>query len=123
MIRNPDISPRFFCFFHGHRRWHEFYFGGGALLKRARIGGDMQGSRPAGWRRPSLWEGAAWVAIALAALLETVPVGLAEPGAGRPNPDWPCRQIMVGRLSVAAVWPGPSIEGTAWRNDPAIADV
>jgi hypothetical protein len=100
-----------------------FTLGRGALLKRARRGGDMQGSRPAGWHHPSLWEAAAWVAIALAALFETVPAGLAEPGVGSPNPDWPCRQIMVGRLSVAAVWPGPSIEGAAWRNDPAIADL
>jgi hypothetical protein len=81
----------------------------------------MQGSRPAGWRRPRPWKVAAFVAIALTALFETVPAGLAEPGAGRPNPDWPCRQILVGRLSVAAVWPGPSIEAAAWRNDQAVA--
>ena len=30
---------------------------------------------------------------------------------------------MVGRLSVAAVWSGPSIEGLAWRNDQAVADI
>jgi len=53
----------------------------------------------------------------------TVPAGLAQPGAGHPNPDWPCRQILVGRLSVAAVWAGPSIEGIAWQNEEPIADI
>ncbi|MGH6852938.1 MAG: hypothetical protein ACREDJ_07055, partial [Methylocella sp.] len=37
--------------------------------------------------------------------------------------NWPCRQILVGRLSVAAVWSGPSIEGLAWRDDRAVADI
>jgi hypothetical protein len=83
----------------------------------------MQGSRPASWRRPRRWEAAAWAVIALTALFKSVPAGLAEPGAGNPNPDWPCRQILVGRLSVAAVWSGPSIEGIIWRNDQAVADL
>lgn len=40
-------------------------------------------------------------------------------------PDWPCQQIKVPTLSVAAIWAGPPIEdvGTAWQNDPAIADL
>jgi hypothetical protein len=50
-------------------------------------------------------------------------VGLAEPAAGHQNPDWPCQQIMIGHLSAAAVWSGPSIAGIAWRNDPAVADI
>jgi hypothetical protein len=56
-------------------------------------------------------------------MFKTVPAGRAQPGAGHPNPDWPCRQILVGRLSVAAVWAGPSIEGIAWRNEEPIADI
>jgi hypothetical protein len=50
-------------------------------------------------------------------MFKSVPAGLAQPGAGHPNPDWPRRQILVGQLSAAAVWSGPSIEGVAWRND------
>ena len=83
----------------------------------------MQASRPAGWRRSSRWGAIAWVVITLTAMFRTVPAGLAQPGAGHPNPDWPCRQILVGRLSVAAVWAGPSIEGIAWRNEEPIADI
>ncbi len=83
----------------------------------------MQASRPVSWRRSSRWEAIAWVVIACTAMFKTVPAGLAQPGAGHPNPDWPCRQILVGRLSVAAVWAGPSIEGIAWRNEEPIADI
>ncbi|MGA7658214.1 MAG: hypothetical protein WBV25_07690 [Methylocella sp.] len=83
----------------------------------------MQASRPAGWRRSSRRGAIAWGVITLTAMFGTVPAGLAQPGAGHPNPDWPCRQILVGRLSVAAVWAGPSIEGIAWRNEEPIADI
>jgi hypothetical protein len=40
-------------------------------------------------------------------------------------PDWPCRQIKVPTLSVAAVWTGPSIEsvGTAWKDNPQLQDL
>ncbi len=40
-------------------------------------------------------------------------------------PDWPCRQIKVPELSVAAIWAGPPIDdvGTSWENDPAIRDL
>jgi hypothetical protein len=82
----------------------------------------MQASRPVSWRRSSRW-GAIAVVITLTAMFKTVPAALAQPGAGHPNPDWPCRQILVGRLSVAAVWAGPSIEGIAWRNEEPIADI
>ena len=32
------------------------------------------------------------------------------------NPDWPCVQVKVPELSVAAVWAGPSLDdvGRAW---------
>ena len=83
----------------------------------------MQASRPVSWRRSSRWGAIAWVVIACTAMFRTVPAGLAQPGAGHPNPDWPCRQILVARLSVAAVWAGPSIEGITWRNDQPIADI
>jgi hypothetical protein len=39
-------------------------------------------------------------------------------------PDWPCAQIKVPELSVAAVWAGPSVEdaGSSWEQDPTIKD-
>ncbi len=39
-------------------------------------------------------------------------------------PDWPCAQIKVPELSVAAVWAGPPIEDVRgkWQDDPKIAD-
>jgi hypothetical protein len=40
-------------------------------------------------------------------------------------PDWPCNQIKVPEISVAAVWAGPSIDdaGNAWEEDPAVRDL
>jgi hypothetical protein len=39
--------------------------------------------------------------------------------------DWPCIQIKVPEISVAAVWSGPSIDdvGHAWEEDPATRDL
>jgi len=40
-------------------------------------------------------------------------------------PDWPCNQIKVPELSVAAVWAGPPIDdvGNAWEDDPAVKEL
>src|SRR5215469_5558361 len=40
-------------------------------------------------------------------------------------PDWPCNQIKVPEISVAAIWAGPSIDdvGNAWEEDSAIRDL
>jgi hypothetical protein len=40
-------------------------------------------------------------------------------------PDWPCNQIKVPEISVAAVWAGPSIDaaGNAWEEDSAVRDL
>ena len=52
-------------------------------------------------------------------------MGLALPGmslAADPRfPDWPCNQIKVPEISVAAVWAGPSIDdvGNAREEDAA----
>jgi len=81
----------------------------------------MRGSRPAGWRRRR--REAALRLIALTVTLEAASVDAAEPRADSPERNWPCHQILVGRLSLAAVWTGPSIEGLAWRNDQAVADI
>jgi len=53
---------------------------------------------------------------------------LACPGAQAADsrfPDWPCQQIKVPSLSVAAIWSGPSIDdvGDAWQHDQIIADL
>src|SRR5580704_2153947 len=81
----------------------------------------MLGSRPAARRRP--WREVALWLIALTVTFESASVVAAEPRADSPERNWPCHQILVGRLSVAAVWSGPSIEGLAWRNDQAVADI
>jgi hypothetical protein len=81
----------------------------------------MHGSRPATWRRR--WREAALRLIALIATFEPMSAVAAEPKADSPERNWPCRQILVRRLSLAAVWSGPSIEGLAWRNDQAVADI
>jgi len=40
-------------------------------------------------------------------------------------PDWPCVQIKVPEISVAAVWAGPSIDDTRqkWQSDPKVAEL
>ena len=81
----------------------------------------MRGSRPAAWCRPGR-EAALWL-IALTVTFESASVVAADPRADSPERNWPCHQILVGQLSVAAVWSGPSIEGLAWRNDQAVADI
>ncbi|WP_036262225.1 hypothetical protein [Methylocapsa aurea] len=46
-----------------------------------------------------------------------------QAGPVKSDGDWPCRQILVGRISLAAVWSGPSIEGAIWRGDAALEDL
>jgi hypothetical protein len=81
----------------------------------------MHGSRAATWRR--WWREVALRLIALAVTLEAASAVAAESKTESPERNWPCQQILVGRLSLAAVWSGPSIEGLAWRNDQAVADI
>ena len=40
-------------------------------------------------------------------------------------PDWPCNQIKVPEISVAAVWSGSSIDDVAdaWQDDPSTRDL
>jgi hypothetical protein len=40
-------------------------------------------------------------------------------------PDWPCSQIKVPELSVAAVWAGPALDdvGDRWETDAAVRDL
>ncbi|MDB5601850.1 MAG: uncharacterized protein JWN71_3894 [Xanthobacteraceae bacterium] len=40
-------------------------------------------------------------------------------------PDWPCQQIKVPELSVAAMWAGPPIDDirASWANDPRLKEL
>ena len=60
-------------------------------------------------------------------LLACVPLWLAIPTwAAPPNadPNWPCQQIKVPELSVAAMWTGPPIDPyfATWAEDPSVAN-
>ncbi|SFK38699.1 hypothetical protein [Methylocapsa palsarum] len=36
--------------------------------------------------------------------------------------DWPCRQILVEKISLPAVWSGPPVENIDWSKTPTMAD-
>lgn len=57
---------------------------------------------------------------AFGAALGIVPMALAR-DTHQQSQDWPCRQILVERISLAAVWSGPPVEGVTWTSDPAVA--
>jgi hypothetical protein len=44
---------------------------------------------------------------------------------GPRDPDWPCEQIKVPELSLAAIWAGPPVDPQQidWQHDPAVADL
>ncbi len=52
-------------------------------------------------------------------------IATAAPPAPRDQGDWPCRQIKVPDLSLAAIWNGPPIEAAAktWREDTEVSDL
>ena len=64
-------------------------------------------------------------ALLSAAVLLTLAAPEVARGADPRHPDWPCRQIKVPELSVAAVWAGPAIDdvGDAWKQDAQISDL
>jgi hypothetical protein len=59
----------------------------------------------------------------IAALLAPVITHAAPPGTR--DPDWPCQQIKVPELSLAAVWSGPAADPQqiAWKDDQAVVDL
>jgi hypothetical protein len=62
--------------------------------------------------------------LVTAVALELVACG-ATFAADPRHPDWPCNQIKVPELSVAAVWAGPSIDevGSVWTEDATVRDL
>jgi hypothetical protein len=62
--------------------------------------------------------------LALMLALLTTAAARAAPPAPR-DPDWPCQQIKVPELSLAAVWSGPPVDPrqTDWRQDQPVADL
>jgi hypothetical protein len=63
--------------------------------------------------------GYCWLAVVLTAGLA---LGTAALAADPRFPDWPCAQIKVPEISIAAVWSGPSIDSVenVWQADPAV---
>jgi hypothetical protein len=62
--------------------------------------------------------------VAMAVAIELTLQGMALAADPR-FPDWPCNQVKVPEISVAAVWAGPSIDdvGNAWEDDAAIREL
>jgi len=59
------------------------------------------------------------ILLALPVMLAASAVGAAPPGQ---DPDWPCAQLLVPKLTAGTYWTGPAPPtGADWRADPAIA--
>jgi hypothetical protein len=61
------------------------------------------------------------IAVALMAALACATAAVAQQDSAKKKLDWPCQQILVDRISAAAVWSGPPIDNVAWKSDPAVA--
>jgi hypothetical protein len=62
--------------------------------------------------------------LALSGALCAATVANAAPPGAR-DPNWPCQQIKVPELSLAAVWSGPPLDGqqTDWRQNTQVVDL
>ncbi len=61
----------------------------------------------------------------LLALMLMLSAGATAIAAERRSPDWPCHQIKVPSLSVAAMWAGPPLDDVAgkWQDDATTAQL
>src|SRR5262249_4313555 len=98
---------------------------------RRRMHGSVHGRRDPRVRSRARISCASWRAwgrhmrcLAMAVAIELALRGMSLAADPR-FPDWPCSQIKVPEISVAAVWTGPSIDdrGTAWEEDATIKDL
>jgi hypothetical protein len=64
----------------------------------------------------------AWRLTLVSGALLVAAVARAAPSR---DPDWPCQQIKVPELSLAAVWGGPPVDPQQidWQHDQAVADL
>ena len=66
-------------------------------------------------------------AVATAALYMVVLLSIVSARSAPPrgeDPNWPCQQRLVPRLSAAAYWNGPSLDKIGdWHADPEVADL
>ena len=62
--------------------------------------------------------------LTLGVAIGAATVATPAPPASR-DPDWPCRQIKVPQLSLAAAWSGPALDRQqdGWRQDPQVVDL
>ena len=111
---------------------------GSPAMRASREGGGGHRSisrHPPPHPSPTRGEGAGWgslpkatpallvFAMSIAAMVIAAPI---RTFAADPRfPDWPCVQIKVPELSVAAVWTGPSIDDVQakWQDDPKLAEL
>jgi hypothetical protein len=64
----------------------------------------------------------AWVMALGLAFVAAVNANSASPRAE--DPDWPCQQRLVPKLTAASYWNGPPLESAGdWRVDPEISDL
>ena len=63
------------------------------------------------------------LALGIAVVTSTATARSAPPGPR--DPDWPCQQIKVPQLSLAAVWSGPPMDQQQadWQQDQPVADL
>src|SRR5690242_3168717 len=80
----------------------------------------VSGRESTGIAAVSRWAGAVLL-VSVAGLSTRAPAVAADPRF----PDWPCVQLKVPELSVAAVWSGSSIDAIRgkWQEDPQIAEL
>src|SRR3954451_8458295 len=63
--------------------------------------------------------------LVAAIVLTTGLVMPAHAQPARPDADWPCQQIKVPEMSIAAMWSGPTLPegGSDWHGDLEVADL